>query len=154
VLIPREPAADDAPDMMSRVLERDRVKNGRRPPEPEHITNLQAAHITMHEAISEYEQPRTQEGSSEEARTETQADAKTPEPQRSRAAIRAGAQKRAQQMASSPAIPITLRLPTELNDFLDESAHALRKKGVKKQDLVSRAVQLLVVALAEEEGGE
>jgi len=42
-------------------------------------------------------------------------------------------------------MPITLRVPEGLNDWLDEYAHAHRKSGVKKQDLVSRAIQLLII---------
>ena len=66
---------------------------------------------------------------------------------------RADAQRDAQRMAASRAIPITLRMPEELNDWLDEYAHSHRKQGVKKQDLIARAVQLLVVEL-EAEGNE
>ncbi len=52
----------------------------------------------------------------------------------------------AQELASTPMAVITLRLPEGLNDWLDDYAHAHRKQGVKKQDLISEAVQLLVVA--------
>lgn len=63
-------------------------------------------------------------------------------------AAREAVQARARRMAASRAIPITLRLPEELNDWLDEYAHAHRKQGVKKQDLIARAVQLLVIDLS------
>ena len=58
------------------------------------------------------------------------------------------ATEQAKRLAATPAMPITLRLPTGLNDFLDDYAHEHRKEGVKKQDLVARAVQLLVIELA------
>ena len=64
-------------------------------------------------------------------------------------------QTRVRLMAASRAVPITLRMPEELNDWLDEYAHTHRKQGVKKQDLIARAVQLLVIDLsADIDGGE
>jgi hypothetical protein len=62
----------------------------------------------------------------------------------------AAVQQRAAQLAATRLIPITLRLPEGLNDWLDDYAHEHRKEGIKKQDLISRAVQLLVM---EAEGG-
>lgn len=55
--------------------------------------------------------------------------------------------KTAQQLADTTPIPITLRLAEGLNDYLDEQAHRHRKAKVKKQDLVSLAVRLLVAEL-------
>lgn len=40
-----------------------------------------------------------------------------------------------------------MRLPEDLNDWLDDYARLHRKQGVKKQDLISRAVQLLIFEL-------
>lgn len=57
----------------------------------------------------------------------------------------------AERLAKSRMAPMTLRIPEKLDDYLTEQAHRLRKRGVKKQDLVSRAVQLLYVAI---ESGE
>ena len=56
--------------------------------------------------------------------------------------------KHAEEMARTRLIPMTLRIPEELNDWLDEYAHDHRKEGVKKQSLISRAVQLLYIELA------
>lgn len=55
--------------------------------------------------------------------------------------------KTAQQLADTTPLPITLRLAEGLNDYLDEQAHRHRKAKVKKQDLVSLAVRLLVAEL-------
>ena len=57
----------------------------------------------------------------------------------------------AEKLGKSRMVPMTLRIPEKLDDYLTEQAHRLRKRGVKKQDLVSRAVQLLYVAI---ESGE
>lgn len=158
ILPARDAPDEDAPDVLSRVLERDRARSGRRTPasEPPNITTLHDAHITAHAENNEYSQQSAQPSGQTHSKAATQStsqeDARPAAQKGSRASLRADAQKRAQRMAASPAIPITLRLPSELNDFLDDAAHARRKQGVKKQDLVSRAVQLLVVALAEEEG--
>ncbi len=129
-------------DVMSRVLERDREKSGRKGPAhveepiPDDITSNINAHITTQEEIREY------------SHAETNAPAQITAQQRSKPA----ALKYAKQLAQTPAQPITLRLPEGLNDFLDDQAHQRRKKGVKKQDLVALGMQLLVVHLMT--GGE
>ena len=44
--------------------------------------------------------------------------------------------------------------PPDKPDWLDDYAHAHRKSGIKKQDLVSRAVQLLVEELTRDQRSE
>lgn len=57
------------------------------------------------------------------------------------------AREYAKVLSESDAMPITLRLPVKLNDYLDEVAHQYRKRKVKKQDLVALAARLLVERL-------
>ena len=44
-------------------------------------------------------------------------------------------------------IPMTLRIPEELDDWLTDYSHRKRKQGIKKQDLIAQAVRLLYVEL-------
>lgn len=62
-----------------------------------------------------------------------------------------GSEDYVKELASSRMAVVTLRLPEGLNDWLDEYAHQHRKEGVKKQDLISEAIQLLVMAKEAEE---
>jgi hypothetical protein len=45
-------------------------------------------------------------------------------------------------MAASPTTTVTLRIPRELNDWLDEYIHRAWPQKVRKQDLVGEALRL------------
>lgn len=49
----------------------------------------------------------------------------------------------AERMAQSPTTTVTLRLPRELNDWLDEYIHRSWPNKVRKQDLVCEGLRLL-----------
>lgn len=49
----------------------------------------------------------------------------------------------ASRMSGSPTVTVTLRLPRELNDWLDEYAHRSWPERVRKQVLVAEALRLL-----------
>ena len=61
--------------------------------------------------------------------------------------VRLAAQEKVRQLGGTSQIPITLRLAEGLNDEVDEIAHRHRKAKVKKQDLITLAVQLLITEL-------
>ncbi len=61
---------------------------------------------------------------------------------------------RIKELASTPSVVVSLRMPEGLNDWLDDYAHAHRKEKVKKQDLISQAVQLLVKELSAKEASK
>jgi hypothetical protein len=48
----------------------------------------------------------------------------------------------AERMAESPTTTVTLRIPRELNDWLDEYIHRAWPEKVRKQDLVSEGLRL------------
>jgi hypothetical protein len=48
----------------------------------------------------------------------------------------------ARRMAASPTTTVTLRIPRELNDWLDEYIHRAWPEKVRKQDLVGEALRL------------
>jgi hypothetical protein len=49
----------------------------------------------------------------------------------------------ARRMAESPTTTVTLRIPRELNDWLDEYIHRAWPEKVRKQDLVSEGLRLV-----------
>jgi hypothetical protein len=150
---------------MERILERDRQTSGRSaadtpaedrsgaqrnpslPPPPsetalsdtkrveDNIIRNITANITAQEERRQDAQKRRKKGSQEDTQQE--------DPIRDPHSLHAYAR----DLAATTPIPITLRLPEGLNDWLDDYAHNHRKQGVKKQDLVARAVELLVLSL-------
>lgn len=52
--------------------------------------------------------------------------------------------KRAKEMSNSRTMTVTLRLPQEMNDWLDEYVHENWRDRVKKQQLVVEALQMLI----------
>jgi hypothetical protein len=47
-------------------------------------------------------------------------------------------------MAASPTITVTLRLPLELNHWLDTYVHGAWPERIRKQELVTEALRMLV----------
>jgi hypothetical protein len=47
------------------------------------------------------------------------------------------------RMADSPTTTVTLRIPRELNDWLDEYIHRAWPEKVRKQDLVSEGLRIV-----------
>jgi len=144
------PVRDETPadDLIGRIVERDRERSGRKPrPTPEAAPAEAEENITGNITA----QLSAQAESKEAAQLSAQADA----PRRSKAEAQGRGKKEwhriARNLGGTRMIPITLRIPEGLNDWLDDWAHEHRKQGVKKQDLVARAVQLLMIAL---ESGE
>lgn len=58
------------------------------------------------------------------------------------------AKEQAAQMADSPKRLCSYRIPEELDNWMEEYAFRHRHVGLKKQDLVAEAIQLLIVSKA------
>lgn len=121
-------------DTFNRILLRDREKAGRGTPEEELAPHEES---NMRSNITSNMTAQKSDGASE---------SETP-PLSGQTA-----QERIAFMRRSRLVPMTLRIPEELNDWLDEYAHAHRKEGVKKQDVIARAVELLFLEVAAGEG--
>jgi hypothetical protein len=160
---------------MERIITSDREKSGRAAPSPtttpveetseapaeatdnilpdtqENITSNITAHITTQEDAPEY----SQTVSNAETFADTQQPEQKPSQTRSKASAKTGRKadglQRAKELAASTYIPVTLRMPDGLNDWYDNTAHEHRKSGVKKQELIALASQMLVERL---ENGE
>ena len=164
-------------DVMSRVLERDRAQSGRKAPggevAPEQETPAGAMTPPVPsdvpgapEAPKKDRRPRPTEPagdnitrnilshiiSNKEKNMRVQPEVHQDTHASAHQSSQEYAREYARVLAQSSPLPITLRLPEGLNDWLDDHAHRMRKQGVKKQDLVSWAVQLLVIEVMT--GGE
>lgn len=148
-----------ATDLLGSVIVSDRRRAGRTPPAP-------ARHDTMtrHAVSGQYDseastQPdrRTDRLPSGRVRTAApeQADTAAERPEvaaprradgrgheRGTRGLLTGRVAEAGRMAASPTTTVTLRIPRELNDWLDEYIHRAWPERVRKQDLVSEGLRL------------
>src|SRR5215467_6909625 len=53
----------------------------------------------------------------------------------------------ARELAASPTMTVTLRIPVRLNEWLDGYVHGAWPERVKKQELVTEGLRLLVARL-------
>lgn len=134
-------------DTMARILKRDREASGREATEEPEV------------AVQE---PIVEEPVSREADTLTDNitskltsniadEPAAPPAKKGRERPKQSLRQRVAEMAESRHVVISLRCPEALNDWLDEYAHAHRKQGVKKQDLIAEAIGLLIL---KKEGAE
>lgn len=125
-------------DLMTRVLNREREKSGKSEPvstpDDSPIDNI-TSNITAHIPSNEEAQPVMKKRSNAEVQ-------KTARINRQEA-TRADGLQRAKESASGTAMPITLRLSSDLNDFVDDLVHEHRKQDVRKQDVIALGMQLL-----------
>jgi hypothetical protein len=151
---------EDATDLLGSVIRSDRRMAGRALPAPAEQDTM-----TSHAVIGQYDkqtstQPdhRTSSPASKNANPVVigQADA-TGEGCRAGATRRESGRRRegatgnllegraaeARRMAGSPTTTVTLRIPRELNDWLDEYIHRAWPEKVRKQDLVSEGLRLV-----------
>jgi len=138
--------------VLARIISRDQQESGRgqAQPAPDVRTNIQEevrptaekdtrayAHITSN---LENRTDGTSEAFSSDSHTEGPATRTTS------ATARAQLRKDIEAKAKTSLVPITLRLPTALNDWLDIYAFAHRKEGIRKQDLIAEALTLLAIS--------
>lgn len=129
-------------DTLTRILHRDRKDSGRSP-----SPNAPSQTVSAFAENNEDAQLASKLASSEERSQvhvaalpdhEASSEAKTP---LSRRELR----RQAEELADTPVVPITLRIPSGLNDWLDTYAFNHRKEGSKKQSLVAEAVMILML---------
>lgn len=92
------------------------------------------------------ERPEPTARSTEPARQP--ADKPARQPRASRPKKSASAEEDAQNRAQTPKRLCSYRIPEGLDDWLEEYAFQHRHTGMKKQDLVAQAIQLLIVSRA------
>jgi hypothetical protein len=149
----------DATDLLGSVIRSDRRKAGRTVPAGDDDT------MTSQPVIGQYDKQAStqpdQQTSGEAGKPADpdaigQADAATEHPGQGTAKregrrqhgggaadLLEGRAAEARRMAGSPTTTVTLRIPRELNDWLDEYIHRAWPEKVRKQDLVSEGLRLV-----------
>jgi hypothetical protein len=153
-------AGSDASDLLGSVIRSDRRRSGRALPDiaeqdtmtghavsgrydkqastqPDHKSSVQAGKSASPVAVGQADTAaeHLREGTAkQEARGQTKGRAGGP---------LNGRVAEAKRMAESPTATVTLRIPKELNDWLDEYIHRSWPERVRKQDLVSEGLRLV-----------
>lgn len=132
-------------DLVGQVIASDRMRSGRGEEALKEYDNK-----TSHNVISEYDNKTIKPEISEE-RQKVIKQQKKPSPQeRQREPKAVGKntlEKRiddARKMANSPTTTVTLRIPQEMNDWLDTYVHGAWPEKIKKQELVVEGLRLLI----------
>ncbi len=152
-------AGSDASDLLGSVIRSDRRRSGRALPDiaeqdtmtghavsgqydkrtstqPDHKTSGQAGKSASPVAVG---QPDT---AAEHLREGT-AKQEARQPEGKAGDVLGGRVAEARRMAESPTTTVTLRVPRQLNDWLDEYIHRAWPERVRKQDLVSEGLRLV-----------
>lgn len=123
-------------DLVSSVVAQDRKRSGRDGKKAEENYD----NMTSHTVIKQYDN-KTNKQAIKQSRNKTEAPQKV-----SKKLTREDLLKQrvleAQQMAQSPTMTVTLRIPKELNEWLDAYTHGAYKEKIKKQDLVIESLRL------------
>jgi hypothetical protein len=148
----------DGTDLLGSVIRSDRRKAGRAAPAADHDTMTSQPVIQQYDKLASTQpDQRTSGEAGKPVSPEAvgQADAATERPRASTARregrrqqangandLLEGRAAEARRMAGSPTTTVTLRIPRELNDWLDEYIHRAWPEKVRKQDLVSEGLRL------------
>ena len=153
-------AGSDAPDLLGNIIRSDRRRSGRVLPDtaeqdtmtghaasgqydnqtstqPDHTTSGPAGKSAEHVAVGKSDTAAEHLGAGSgkrEARGQ---------PEGRAGDLLDGRVAEARGMAESPTTTVTLRIPRELNDWLDEYIHRAWPERVRKQDLVSEGLRLV-----------
>ena len=149
----------DATDLLGSIIRSDRRKAGRATPAADCDTmTSQVISVQYDKQASTQPDQRTSSEAGKPASPQAvgQADAATEHPGASTARregrrqqadgasdLLGGRAAEARRMAESPTTTVTLRIPRELNDWLDEYIHRAWPEKVRKQDLVSEGLRLV-----------
>lgn len=140
-------------DLVSEVIAGDRLRSGRsRIEEVENYDNM-----TSHNVIKQYGNKTSQPVRGQASRAEsppagkqtkalpkTAKTAAAPRSKPGQDATLVSRVETATKMAHSPTMTVTLRLPREMNDWLDAYVHGAWPVRIKKQELVVEGLRLLI----------
>ncbi len=111
------------PTIVSQVVENDRVRSGRSPEAPAPAPS--------------------EEESSSDIMTSHRHDIMTSHTAETSEELLARRIEEASKLAKSPTKTVTLRLPVELTEWLDDYVHGTWREGSRKQKLVTEALRML-----------
>lgn len=135
----------DTESLLGNVLKRDRALSGREAPESDIAAEQPVQHEEAEptpELFEKQEAPTPEPPKAKPASNLT--DKLTGKPTKRELAAQAKA------LAESRFATVSLKLPEELNDWVDQYVFEHRKEKVLKQDLISRAIQLLYIEVHSE----
>jgi hypothetical protein len=153
-------AGSDAPDLLGNVIRNDRRRSGRAQPDtteqdtmtghavsgqydkqtstqPDHRTSGKASRSASPVAVGQAD------NAAEHLREGTAKQEARGQPEGRAGDLLDGRVAEARRMAESSTTTVTLRIPRELNDWLDEYIHRAWREKVRKQDLVSEGLRLV-----------
>lgn len=137
-------------DFVGQVIASDRKRSGRGEEPAQNYDNM-----TSNSAITQYDNKTSPRAIKQEVSAEShkpiKQERKTAVPSQSRKEPRSQAKsaleeriQEATRMAESPTMTVTLRIPQEMNDWLDTYVHGAWPEKVKKQELVVEGLRLLI----------
>lgn len=156
-------------DLLGSVIRSDRRRAGRLSPSPGEDAAIPDDDMTRHNVITQYDnkasnQTDKQASGQTDKQVGGQADVQTSpieigqadnaviespkregrkRPDRRQDSLLDKRASEGKQMAASPTTTVTLRIPRELNDWLDEYVHRAWPERVRKQELVIEGLRLL-----------
>ena len=153
-------AGSDAPDLLGNIIRSDRRRSGRELPDTaeqdtmtgnavsgqdDNQTSTQADHRTSGPACKPASPVAVGQAdtAAEHLREGTAKQETRGQPEGRVGDLLDGRVTEARCMAESPTTTVTLRIPRELNDWLDEYIHRAWPEKVRKQDLVSEGLRLV-----------
>lgn len=137
-------------DLVGQVIASDRKRSGRGEETTQNYDNKTSNNVipqydnkTSHNAIKQEVSAESHKPIRQERKTvATPQSRKEPKPQ-AKSALEDRIQEAA-RMAESPTMTVTLRIPQEMNDWLDTYVHGAWPEKVKKQELVVEGLRLLI----------
>ena len=125
-------------DLVSSVVAQDRKRSGRDGKKAEEDYD----NMTSHSVIKQYDNKTNKQAIKQSGnKTESVAMPKATKKLTGRDLLSQRVAE-AKKMAQSPTMTVTLRIPKELNEWLDAYTHGAYKEKIKKQDLVIESLRL------------
>ena len=136
-------------DLVSAVVAGDRARTGReKKTEPENYDNMTSNNVVKQSDIMTSHKPIKQTSKKAAKPQEKSKPASTPKSQapkeKAGGSVLAKRVEEARKMANSPTMTVTLRIPQQMNEWLDEYVHGAWREKIKKQDLVIEALALVI----------
>lgn len=135
-------------DLVSAVVAGDRARTGReKKSEPQDYDNMTSNNAIKQPDIMTSHKPIKQTSKKASPITQKPKTAPTPKAPAKENEELTLLEKRieeARKMADSPTMTVTLRIPQQMNEWLDEYVHGAWREKIKKQDLIIEAICLAI----------
>jgi hypothetical protein len=149
-ILPTTASPDEPVDFLGQIVESDRRRSGRTQSntdiseEPEVMTSHNEIMSYDNRTIGQYDNKTIMQESHKTPKGERKAPRAEPGAQQPAESLLQSRVVEAKRMAASPTMTVTLRIPRDMNDWLDEYVHRAWPQRVRKQELVVEALRLLI----------